>query len=93
MIFWIINITVVLHYTQLILLISRTIASKWDIKMGKEQTIYQLQDIEKKNEDVDKYSIENEGNSDSFLKLIAEIIVEIIIKETSDERNRVRQEK
>jgi len=31
-------------------------------------------------------------NSDSFLKLISEIIVEIIIKETSNESNRIRQD-
>ncbi len=31
-------------------------------------------------------------NSDKFLKLISEIIVEIIIKETSNESNRIRQD-
>ena len=31
-------------------------------------------------------------NSDNFLNLIAEIIVEIIIKETSNESNRIRQD-
>jgi hypothetical protein len=58
--------------------------------MGKEKTIYRLQDIEKKNRNFVENPVENVENSDNFLKLIAEIIVEIIIKETSDERNRVR---
>lgn len=35
----------------------------------------------------------NQEESDKFLKFLAEIIVEIIIKETSDGCNRIRKEK
>lgn len=61
--------------------------------MNKSTSIYQSHDIEKKNSSVDKYPAESDENSDSFLKLIAEIVVEIIIKETSDERHRICEEK
>jgi hypothetical protein len=49
--------------------------------------------IEKKNDFKKEKAANNAENDDNFLKLIAEIIVEIIIKETSDERNRIRPEK
>ena len=48
--------------------------------------------LEKKDiETLKKIGISAE-NSNNFLKLLAEIIVEIIIKETSDERNRLRKD-
>lgn len=48
--------------------------------------------IEKKDIEIFKKTDLSAENSDSFLKLLAEIIVEIIIKETSDERNRLRKD-
>ena len=47
---------------------------------------------EKKDIETLKKTDISAGNNDNFLKLLAEIIVEIIIKETSDERNRLRKD-
>lgn len=48
--------------------------------------------IEKKDIEIFKKTDLSAENSDNFLKLLSEIIVEIIIKETSDERNRLRKD-
>jgi hypothetical protein len=61
--------------------------------MGKEKTIYQLPDIEKKNRNFVENPVENEENSDNFRKLIAEIIVEIIIKRKRNGCDRVYKNK
>jgi hypothetical protein len=61
--------------------------------MNKEITIYQPESIEKKNEDVAKNNSINEENSDNFRKLIAEVIVEIIIKRKRNGCDRVHQDK
>jgi hypothetical protein len=48
--------------------------------------------VEKKASTEEKKLEIYDEKSDSFLKLISEIIVEIIIKETSNESNRIRQD-
>jgi len=58
-------------------------------EMDKEITIYQPEDIEKKNKNEAKNLSLNEENSGNFRKLIAEIIVEIIIKKKRNGRDRV----
>jgi hypothetical protein len=61
--------------------------------MGKGTTICQFDDIEKKNRNSIEKPIENEKNSDNFRKLIAEIIVEIIIKRKKNGCDRVYKNK
>nr|WP_259068589.1 hypothetical protein [Mucilaginibacter sp. X4EP1]MCS3814010.1 hypothetical protein [Mucilaginibacter sp. X4EP1] len=61
--------------------------------MSKENAIYRLQDIEKKNINFVENPVENEENSDNFRKLIAEIIVEIIIKKKRNGCDRVYKNK
>ena len=61
--------------------------------MKQEITIYPAETIEKKNKNNAKNIGINEENCDSFRKLIAEIMVEIIIKRSRNGRNRVHQDK
>jgi len=61
--------------------------------MSKEITIVSAETIEKKNEDKAKNLSKDLENSNNFRKLIAEIIVEIIIKRSRNGRNRVYQDK
>ncbi|MFI5138040.1 MAG: hypothetical protein ACHQIM_09440 [Sphingobacteriales bacterium] len=61
--------------------------------MEKEITIYQPEGIEKKYENTGKNPNENEENSHNFRKLIAEIIVEIMIKKRKNGCDRVHKNK
>ena len=61
--------------------------------MDKEMTIYQPESIEKKNKNEAKNLGLNQENGDNFRKLIAEIIVEIIIKMKRNGCDRVYKNK
>ncbi|GAA4131982.1 hypothetical protein GCM10022216_02620 [Sphingobacterium kyonggiense] len=50
---------------------------------NKELAIYQQDNIEKKNSDVDKNTEKQHDNSEKMLKLLAEVMVQIIIREVS----------
>ncbi|EHQ25461.1 hypothetical protein [Mucilaginibacter paludis] len=57
--------------------------------MDKEIAIYQPVDIEKKYEDVEKNGTENAENSDQLANLIAEIIVENLVRKYRGKYNQV----
>ncbi len=61
--------------------------------MSKEIIINQQDNIEKKNKETAKNLSKDEENSDNLTKLIAEIIVEIIVKKHRNGRNRIYQDK
>jgi hypothetical protein len=66
---------------------------KKDGRMDQENNKSSIGTIEKSDNFLAKNDLKHANNSDNFLKLIAEIIVEIIIKETSDEYSMVRKDK
>ena len=61
--------------------------------MDKEITIYQPESIEKKNGNEAKNISLNKENSGNFRKLIAEIVVEILVKKQKNGCNRLYQDK